>query len=85
MRRFGWRPGFPAAFSYEAVVLLADALRKTGGEEAGLRAMLADGQVHKGVIGDFTMTEAGDVDRPTFINRISGGRFVVTDTIRGIN
>lgn len=82
-KRFGWKPNFAAAFSFEAVVLLADALKRTGGNAQGLKTALADSSPHTGVIGPFTMSPDGDVIRPTFITHVKRGRFVITDSVGG--
>jgi len=73
--RFGWPPNFAAAYSYEAVQLVAAALRKTGGKRKGLEdALISTGPQH-GVIGDFSLDASGDVNRRNFIVTISDGRF----------
>lgn len=82
-QRFGWKPNFAAAFAYESVALLADALKRTGGTAKDLKAALSEGGQHGGIIGPFTMTEYGDVDRPTFVTIVRKGRFAIADTIRG--
>lgn len=82
-KRFGWKPSFAAAFAYEAVVLLADALKRSGGNAQGLKAALVDSTPHTGIIGPFVMTPSGDVIRPTFITSVKQGRFVITHTVGG--
>ena len=82
-KRFGWKPNFAAAFAYEAMALLADALKSTGGNVQGLKAALADSAPHTGIIGPFAMSPSGDVVRPTFITSVKQGRFVITDSLGG--
>lgn len=82
-KRFGWKPSFAAAFAYEAVLLLADALKRSGGDAQGLRAALADSAPHTGILGPFAMSPSGDVVRPTFITSVKQGRFVITDSVGG--
>jgi len=82
-KRFGWKPNFAAAFAYEAVALLADALKRTGGNAQGLKTALADSTPHTGIIGHFSMSPSGDVVRPTFITSVKQGRFVITDSVGG--
>ena len=73
--RFGWAPNFAAAYSYEAVILLAKALEKTGGNRQGLEDALTSTGVITGVIGDFSLDQHGDVTRETFLVTIENGRF----------
>jgi branched-chain amino acid transport system substrate-binding protein len=73
--RFGWPPNFAAAYSYEAVKLIAQALRITKGERQGLeQALVSTGHI-QGVIGDFALDQAGDVNRENFIVTIRDARF----------
>jgi len=73
--RFGWPPNFAAAYSYEAVQLLAAALRKTGGGRKGLEEALVSTGTQPGVIGEYSLDASGDVKRRNFIVTISDGRF----------
>jgi len=73
--RFGWAPNFAAAYSYEAVLLLAKALAKTGGQRQGLEEALTATGMIQGVIGDFSLDQYGDVTRDTFLVTIEQGRF----------
>lgn len=74
-QRFGWPPNFAAAYSYEAVVLLAKALEKTGGRRQGLESALVSLGPVAGVIGEFTLDPCGDVSRDNFLVTIKNGRF----------
>ncbi|MFP5238428.1 MAG: ABC transporter substrate-binding protein [Acidobacteriota bacterium] len=74
-KRFGWESNFAAAYSYEAVMLLAKALKATGGRRKGLEAALAGAGLVKGVIGDFRLDSNGDVERGNFIVTIRDGKF----------
>ncbi|WP_243439095.1 ABC transporter substrate-binding protein [Fundidesulfovibrio soli] len=74
--RFGWDPSFAAAYSYEAVLLLAKALEATGGRRKGLEAALAGVGLIRGVIGDFRLDANGDVERGNFIVTIRDGKFI---------
>lgn len=73
-KRFGWQPGFAAAFAYEAVAVLAEALRRNDGKREGLERALVRGQTMEGIIGRFTLDEFGDVRRPSFITKVQDGR-----------
>jgi branched-chain amino acid transport system substrate-binding protein len=79
-QRFGWSAGFAAAFSYESVLLLAQALARADGDPGKLKAVLSSGLSLPGVIGPFSLDPSGDVRRPTFMTQVRGGRLV---TIRG--
>ena len=72
-RRYGSPAGFAAAFAYEAVELLADGLRRTGGTSEGLAEALTRPEVRPGIIGPYTVDAFGDVSRPNFIAEIRDG------------
>ncbi|GFK93940.1 Leu/Ile/Val-binding protein [Fundidesulfovibrio magnetotacticus] len=77
--RFGWPPNFAAAFSHDAVRLLAEALRVTDGSRRGLgEALISLGRI-AGVMGPFSLDASGDVDREVFIVTIREGRFVTVN------
>ncbi|MFP5220874.1 MAG: ABC transporter substrate-binding protein [Acidobacteriota bacterium] len=73
--RFGWVPSFAAAYSYDAVLLLAKALAETGGGRRGLEEALVSAGTIQGAIGDFSLDQYGDVSRGTFLVTIEQGRF----------
>lgn len=74
-KRFGWTPNHAAAFSHECVTVLAKALESTGGKRQGLEeALVATGHI-RGVLGNFSLDEFGDVRREHLIVSIQGGRF----------
>lgn len=73
--RFGVMPNFAAAFSYEAVLVLAEALKKTGGSRDGLADALAPSETINGVIGPFKLNEYGDVKRNVFIVTVQDGGY----------
>lgn len=79
-KRFGWKPGFAAAFAYESVTVLAEALRRNEGRREGLERALVRGQTLEGIIGPFILDETGDVRRPAFITRIQDGRLKTVAT-----
>ena len=78
--RFGWPANFAAAYAYEAVMVLAEALKRTGGVRAGLEDALA-GLDMPGVIGPLHLDQYGDVERDTFIVTIADGRFQTVATV----
>lgn len=73
--RFGWVPNFAAAFAYEAVMVLADALGRAGGDPAGLHRTLPEVRDLAGVLGPISLDQYGDVHRRSFILTIRDGEF----------
>lgn len=73
--RFGVLPNFAAAFSYEAVLALAEALKSTDGQREGLAAAMAPSETVNGVIGPFKLNQYGDVDRNVFIVTVQDGNY----------
>lgn len=78
-RRFGWSPGFAAAYAYEAVLVAARGLSLTDGERQGLLEALQRPALIHGLQGDFEMDEFGDVNRTTYLMTVKDGRFVNLD------
>ena len=74
--RFGRAPTFAAAQAYEAVLVLAAALEKTGGQAEGLPQALLETQDFNGLIGTISLDEYGDVVRTQFLITVQNGRFV---------
>ena len=81
IRRFGWKPNFAAAFGYECGMLLAEGLRRAGGDPAALSEALADIGDFQGVVGPLSMDKFGDVQRPTFIVVVTGHEFKTLTTV----
>lgn len=79
--RFGFEPGFASAFSYEAVLVAAAALERTGGRALGLAKMLTDLGRMQGVSSSFRIDEQGDVHRPYYILAVRDGRLVTVKPI----
>lgn len=73
--RFGFRPNFVAAFSYEAAKVLVKALNVTGGDSKGLMVALRKPENYEGVLSSFTLDEFGDANRPAFLARVEKGKF----------
>lgn len=80
-KRFGNTPSFGAAFGYEAVSILSEALKKTDGNTKGLKEALLGIKNFHGVINNFSFDKYGDVHRPTYLSTIKDGKFVVIDQI----
>ncbi len=73
--RFGWVPNFAAAFAYEAVMVLGEALARAGGDPARLRKTLPEVRNLTGVLGPISLDRYGDVHRRSFILTIRDGEF----------
>jgi len=73
--RFGKMPSFASAFTYEAVLALAEGLKKNGGSHEGLADAMAPSKTINGVIGPFKLNEYGDVLRNIFIVTVQNGNF----------
>ncbi|MBI5602892.1 MAG: ABC transporter substrate-binding protein [Deltaproteobacteria bacterium] len=75
--RFGQAPSFGAAFGYEAALVLAAALEKTGGKAEGLRQALTGIRDFRGLMDTFSFDRFGDVERPFYLSTIRGGKFII--------
>ena len=76
LSRFGDFPSFGAAFSYEATMALAEALKKNSGALTDLKkTLLANGEF-KGLIDNFSFDRYGDVKRPFYLSVIENGAFI---------
>jgi len=76
MERFDRKPTFAAGYDYEAVLVLAQALRQTKGEAAGLADALTQIQNFSGVHGEISFDEFGDVSRMLYLMTVREGRFL---------
>jgi branched-chain amino acid transport system substrate-binding protein len=79
--RFGRTPSFGAVNSYDATVILAEALKRTDGKGTELRQALLSIKEFKGLIDAFSFDANGDIVRPFYIGGVKNGRFVTVDTI----
>lgn len=76
-KRFGGGGmGYFTVYGYEAAHILFRALKKTGGKRKGLHDALTDGEIFKGLYGNFALDEFGDVQRENFMMTIKDGKFV---------
>lgn len=75
--RFGNTPSFGAAFGYEAAMILAEALKKTGGKPDNLKNALLETGNYKGLMDSFSIDRFGDVQRPFYLSAIENGKFVI--------
>jgi branched-chain amino acid transport system substrate-binding protein len=75
-KRYGADPDSIAALSYDAVRLLADAIRRAGSTEGKrVRDALADTRDFEGVTGRITMDADRNPIKPAVILKVEGGRF----------
>lgn len=75
--RFGNDPSFGSAYSYEATLVLAEALKKTRGSKDGLKEALLKTQNFNGLMDNFSLDSFGDVERPWYLSTISDGKFIM--------
>jgi branched-chain amino acid transport system substrate-binding protein len=74
--RFGYPPTFAAGEAYEAMMVLAAALEKTGGRAEGLPQALSEIRNFQGLIGELSLDEYGDASRTHFLIAVREGQFV---------
>jgi branched-chain amino acid transport system substrate-binding protein len=74
--RFSRAPTFAAAQAYEAMLVLAAALEKTGGQAERLPQALLETQNLEGLTGTISLNEYGDVVRTQFLITVQNGQFV---------
>lgn len=79
--RYKRPPTFPAAFSYEAVLVLAEALTQTNGEKKGLPEAITNIKALEGVQGVISIDQFGDVTRDVYITAVKNGYFETINTI----
>ncbi len=79
--RYGYDPDFAAAYSYEAIWLLAEALKQNGGRAEGLREVLAQIRRIDGIQSPVILDEYGDCNRPIYIARVENSAFNIFATI----
>lgn len=77
--RFGEIPPIYAGHSYDAVFILAAALRATRGRSQGVAEALLKLRNFPGISGDITFDEYGEVQRPWFLLTIRNGEFVTLE------
>ncbi|HBY09289.1 MAG TPA: ABC transporter substrate-binding protein [Chloroflexi bacterium] len=79
--RFGHKPTFAAGYGYEAILILAEALQKTGGSATGLREALLETKDFTGVNGHITLDPYGDVIRTLYLITVQDGQFQTLSTL----
>jgi branched-chain amino acid transport system substrate-binding protein len=82
MDRFAITPAYTAMYGYEAAQILAEALKKSGGEAKGLpEGLLAIKNFH-GLIGELHMDPYGDIFRGLYIQQVKDNKFVTILTLK---
>jgi len=79
--RYHRPPSFAAAYGYEAVLVLAEGLKQTGGTADGLPEALTAVQRMPGVQGEISIDSYGDVQRDAYIAAVKNHQFEVIDII----
>lgn len=79
--RFGNDPSFGAAYSYEATLVLTEALKKTNGNKNGLKQAMLETHNFNGLMDTFSFDKFGDVERPWYLSTIRNGKFIMVDKL----
>jgi branched-chain amino acid transport system substrate-binding protein len=74
---YGREPTFSAAYSYEAVLVLAQALEETNGQAEGLPDALKRIKKLEGLQGKISLDEYGDVNRDVYIAVVRNRQFEI--------
>ncbi len=74
--RFERQPTFAAGYGYEAVMVLAEALKQTDGKRDGLDEALLKTKNFHGVFGDISFDAFGDVTRTLYLVSVKDGQFI---------
>lgn len=69
-------PGFVAAQCYDAVKIIAWAIEKAGNKGYKIQKVLSTLEGYKGITGETSFDEKGDVIKPTIIKYIKDGKFL---------
>jgi branched-chain amino acid transport system substrate-binding protein len=76
LERFGEGPYQVAMFNYEAVLLLAEALRNSvSSDPRSVKDYILSREVHKGLLSDYSFDREGDGNRDLNLHMIRGGVF----------
>jgi branched-chain amino acid transport system substrate-binding protein len=73
--KFNTKPDIDAAFSYDALRVVAKAIEQSANYPTDLRERIADVSL-RGIIGDISFDSNGDVDIRPEIFQVKGGKFV---------
>lgn len=83
--RFGKDPSFGAAFSYEAALVLSEALKRINGKPQELKNALLNIHGYKGLTDIFSIDEFGDVNRSFYLSTIQNGQFIIINKLTSNN
>lgn len=83
--RFGNEASFGSAYSYEATLILAEALKRTNGSKDGLKRALLETHDFTGLIDKISIDKFGDVERPYYISIINEGKFEMIREFSSVN
>jgi branched-chain amino acid transport system substrate-binding protein len=79
--RYAQAPAFTAMYGYELMQMLAEALKKTGGNAAGLPDALVGLKNYQGLESTIQMDEYGDAMRQLFIQRLQNHQYETIETV----
>ena len=74
--RFGEPPNFFSAFAYDAVNIVAEAIRRGGNTNVGIREGILSIKDYNGVMGKITVEPNGDAEFPVRIVKVEKGKIV---------
>jgi len=77
--KWGQKPGFPEAYSYDAVRIAAIAMEKGGTTADGIKEALYKVHDYSGVTGKTSFDKNGDVIKPFEIKEMRQGKFVTAE------
>lgn len=78
-KRYNTSPNMFAAVAFDAVLLLADTMKKSGTDRKAIRDTLAKTKGWVGVTGEITFTQHGDVVRTYLPLTVKNGKFALTN------
>lgn len=81
---YGKDPAFAAAFGYETLMVLAEALEATKGEPQGLKEALQGIKNFPGLIDTLSIDSNGDVIRPYYLGEVKNAVFADLENYSGI-
>lgn len=79
--KFQTEPVLGATHAYEAIMVLAEGLRQTGGELDGLAEALSSIQDYQGVQGEISFNLFGDVLRKTYFVMVENREFITVSVV----
>jgi len=77
-KKYGYEPGWVESHCYDAFMLIANAMKKTGKTDGeSIRQYLDIMGIYNGVTGQIKFDANGDVTKPVIFKTVKGGKFVV--------